>query len=153
MNIIHIVLFTSLIMGSVYLYLYIYRASVLFDDRFSMTVSIVGSASISFLFGLHLSIIFNSLVPDAMVLAGTFGTFFGYIFGSFSKRQFIISGVFNGFTSGVMGAMAGQVLMNPALCGLPWNFQQIQQNMIIYNMFASIMVFLTLLLLLYSFKV
>ncbi|OZM57124.1 hypothetical protein CIB95_06545 [Lottiidibacillus patelloidae] len=152
MSVIHLVLFITLFISSFYLFRYLHRARVLFDDRFSMTISIVASTSISFLYGLHLTIIFQIQNANMMMFAGIIGVILGYLFGSFSKRHFIISGVFNGVLAGVMGAMAGQVLMNPSLCGLPWNFEQIQLNTLLFNTFATCMVYLTLSLLLYSFR-
>jgi uncharacterized membrane protein YeaQ/YmgE (transglycosylase-associated protein family) len=140
------------IISSLYLYFYLKKSSRLYDDRFSMTIAIVSSSSTSYIIGLLLVSVFQTDVTLMMIISGVIGVIAGWLFGSYSKSQFVIAGSFNGMFSGLMGAMTGGVLLNPSLCGLPWNNVQIQQNIVLFSTFAVLIIFLTFYLLLYAFR-
>jgi hypothetical protein len=153
MVVLHFFLFIASMIGSFYLYIFFSKAKKLFDDRFSMTVVVVVSSAMSLLIGFQVVILVKVFIVIMMIIAVIIGVVIGIMFGSYSKSQFIFLGMFQGFTASLMGAMAGVVLLNPSLCGLPWDSVQIEENVLVFHLFLVAMVAITMSLLIYSYRV
>jgi hypothetical protein len=141
-------------LGGLAMYIIMYKKRKVFSDHFGMIMATCSSGILSFniamliyfLFPLHLSYI--SFVTTMI------GGLIGILFGSLVKFQSLLSGFFQGVVGGMMGTMLSAVIQNPSLCSLPSSYiNNIEQNMIAFSLFATVVMFITMGLLYYSLKV
>ncbi len=121
-----------------------YKPRKLFTDRFSMIMSACASGvlslSLAMLSYLFLSIDFTSVA----FFTTTVGATIGILFGALANYQSLLSGFFHGVTGGIMGTMLGAVIKNPALCSLPGVYaKQIDQNVVSFGLFGTLLVIVT----------
>lgn len=139
---------------SIYCYYRLYQKRVLFDNRYAMTVTISASMLVSLVISMQLSFLFpttNSYLSIPLIILGIV---VGIIFGALERFQTILTGMLGGFTGGTMGSMAGAVVKDPTLCGLPLLAEkQIFINMISFSLFSSILLLITVWLILFSMRV
>ncbi|MGG3797905.1 hypothetical protein [Metabacillus fastidiosus] len=136
------------------LYLLVMKKKKIFADRYGMVVAMCGSGVLS----LHLAMLTVFLIPDYFIIQVLFtlgiGAFIGKKFGSLMKYQSLLSGLFHGIIGGIMGMMLGIVILNPSLCGLPSaSLDSLQDNVLIFTNFGTVLVIMTGSLLYYSLKV
>jgi hypothetical protein len=142
------------VLFSLYTYYRFFKKRILFDNRYSMTITMSSSTIISLIISMQFSFISSfqfEVIIACMVLSGLF---IGGAFGALVRMHAILSGVFAGVMGGMMGSMAGSVIKNPSLCGLPMDNQSaLLFNMTIFTAFGTFILFVTLGLILYSLKV
>ncbi|WP_246942911.1 hypothetical protein [Bacillus pinisoli] len=125
----------------------------LFDDRFGKNYTFASTGVSSFF--LAMMLIF--LIPGTsfMVIAAVIvGVLLGALFGSLYKMQTILLGIWNGGIGGLMGSMLGLVVLDPSLCGLPGTAaRDIANNIILFSIFGTIILFTTMWLVRFSLRV
>lgn len=131
-----------------------YKKRKLYNDRFGMVIAMSCSGILS----LNLSMIFQFLFLDhalvGLVLTVLIGGAIGVAFGSLVKFQSILAGFSHGVIGSLMGNMLGIVVKDPSICSLPGAyFTMIGQNMMIFTVFGTLLVLITILLVYYSLRV
>lgn len=131
-----------------------YRKRKLYNDRFGMVMAMSCSGILS----LNMSMIFQFLFVDhiflGLVLTVLIGVAIGVAFGSLVKFQSLLAGFSYGVVGSLMGNMLGIVIKDPSICSLPAPyFQMIEKNMMIFSVFGSLLVLITILLVYYSLRV
>ncbi|TFE01613.1 hypothetical protein [Jeotgalibacillus salarius] len=129
--------------------LLVFHTVLLFKKRFTLTERYANTviAAIAGGAGLTLSLS-GALIFKEELLWIVFGisTLSGYVCGTLSGHTSAsVSGAMNGSLGSAMGVMLGEVLLNPALCGLPiqeWQFVMPVFSMI-YFVITSLLVFMT----------
>jgi hypothetical protein len=141
-------------LGGLTIYIIMYKKRKVLSDHFGMIMATCSSGILSFniamliyfLFPLHLSYI--SFVTTMI------GGLIGILFGSLVKFQSLLSGFFQGVVGGMMGTMLSAAIQNPSLCSLSSSYiNNIEQNMIAFSLFATVVMLITMGLLYYSLKV
>jgi hypothetical protein len=151
----HIIListtFINLTFG-VWLYYVLNKSRVLYNDRFGFTATFSASSTLGLVAALNLFLLF----PDHFEILGMInlllGICIGRLFGSMLNAQSLIAGIYNGGIGGIMGTMAGAVIMNPAICGLPTTIFSEQQIIIFFALLSICIQGISALLLIFSFR-
>ncbi len=141
------------LMGCI-IYKVFYRKRKLYNDRFGMVMTMSCSGILS----LNISMIFQFLFVEhyflTIVLTVLIGAAIGVAFGSLVKFQSLLAGFFHGVVGSLMGNMLGIVIKDPSICSLPMPyFQMIDQNMMIFSVFGSLLVLITIMLVYFSLRV
>jgi hypothetical protein len=143
--------FINIVFG-VWLYYVLSKSRVLYGDRFGFTVALTAGSTISLVASLN----FFMLFPDYFEILGVInlllGIGIGWLFGSMVKAQSMIAGIYNGGIGGIMGTMAGAVIQNPAICGLPETILTEQEIIMFFALLSICIQGISALLLLFSFR-
>ncbi|QOR67617.1 hypothetical protein IM538_05605 [Cytobacillus suaedae] len=125
-------------------YFFLQKKRKLYNERFSMVITMSVPTILSLVFGLLISFIIPFDLGYTLMLACLLGAGVGISFGSFVKWDTILSGFYNGVLGGMMGTMLGAVVKDPTICGLPAdeNFNMII-NSISINLFGTALLLLT----------
>jgi hypothetical protein len=143
--------FINIVFG-VGLYYVLSKSRVLYGDRFGFTVALTAGSTISLVASLN----FFMLFPDYFEILGVInlllGIGIGWLFGSMVNAQSLIAGIYNGGIGGIMGTMAGAVIQNPAICGLPETILTEQETIIFFALLSICIQGISALLLLFSLR-
>ncbi|MFP7485170.1 hypothetical protein SFC65_13460 [Priestia filamentosa] len=147
------VLILNCLIGA-FLYIMMRRKRKIFSDRYGMIMAMCASGVLSFALAMVIeflnkndSIVISILV---LVISGALGI----MFGALVKFQSLLSGFFQGTVGGIMGTMFGAVVKNPSLCNLPSESPYtVEQSIVMFSLFSTVLVIVTVSLLLYSFRV
>jgi hypothetical protein len=136
------------------IYRILYRKKRLMNDRFAMVMAMSCSSILS----LTISMILQFLVPNdlllPLIISVVVGSFLGVLFGALVKFQSLLAGFSNGVVGGFMGSMLGAVIKDPSICSLPASYlTSIEQNMVIFSVFGTILVFSTIFLVYYALRI
>jgi hypothetical protein len=137
----------------IWLYFVLNKSRILFSDRFAYISSLTASSTISLVAAINLFLLFPSHFEIIGVLNLLLGVGIGWGFGSMVNAQSLIAGIYNGGIGSIMGTMAGTVVMNPAICGLPSNIISEQEVIIFFTLLSICIQGISALLLVFSFKV
>jgi hypothetical protein len=126
-----------------FLYIMMHKKRKIFSDRYGMIMAMCASGMLSFALGMVIEFLnkndFTVITILVLVISGTIGIIFGF---------------FQGTVGGIMGTMFGAVVKNPSLCNLPSeSLYTVEQSMVIFSLFSTVLVIVTACLLLYSFRV
>ncbi len=116
------------------------------------------SMSISGILSLTIAMILQFLYADQMymmmALTVLIGGGIGILFGSLVKFQSLLAGFLNGIIGSLMGNMLAAVVKDPALCSLPASYLiSLEENMVAFSLFGTLLVFMTISLVNYSLRV
>ncbi|WP_409254173.1 hypothetical protein V1502_09820 [Bacillus sp. SCS-153A] len=154
MNLLIYISLISVILLSIYTWICFYKKRILFDNRFGMTITMSSASIISVILSMQFSFV-SSLPFEAIIgLMAFTGILIGAAFGTLVRLHAVLNGIFSGAIGGFMGAMAGSVVKDPSLCGLPTDTESdLLINMFTFTAFGTVVLILTLGLILYSLKV
>lgn len=141
------------IVFAVLLYRVLNKSKVLYNDRFGYTVALTSSSTIGLVASLNLFLLFPDHIEILGVLNLLISVGVGWMFGSMVNAQSLIAGIYNGGIGGIMGTMAGAVITNPAICGLPTMTYSAPEIIIFFALLSIGLQGIASLLLLYSFRV
>lgn len=143
--------FINLTFG-VWLYYVLNKSRVLYNDRFGFTATFSASSTLGLVAALNLFLIFPDHFEILSMINLLLGICIGWLFGSMLNAQTLIAGIYNGGIGGIMGTMAGAVIMNPAVCGLPATAFTEQQIIIFFALLSICIQGISALLLIFSFR-
>ncbi|MFZ3591153.1 hypothetical protein ACOI1C_18390 [Bacillus sp. DJP31] len=137
-----------------YTYLALHARRWLFDDRFGKTYTFATTGVSGFVLGMMLIFLLQPFQDYVALGVIVLGGLIGILFGSLYKTQTVLSGFWNGSVGGLMGAMLGLVVLDPALCGLPGvAARDIIGNILMFSIFGTIVLVVTLWLVKFSLRV
>ncbi|MGD6942919.1 hypothetical protein ACQCT6_12870 [Cytobacillus gottheilii] len=137
-----------------FFYFVMYKKRKLFADRFGMVMAAAGSSIFCMNLAMLLHFIFPFEIGVLAILSTVIGGGIGLLYGALVRFQSLLAGFSHGSIGSIMGTMVGAVVENPALCGLPAAyFNDVENNMILFGLFGTGLVFATFGLLFYSLRV
>ncbi len=105
----------------------------LFEDRYSFNMGMAISMTSSFVIALDLHLLLPKSSTIMLYLIPLLtGLIIGWKFGAIIKSPSPLTGIYNGTIGAIMGIMLGSVLLNPALCNIPIETEE----MISINMYS-----------------
>lgn len=136
------------------LYLLMYKKRKLFTDRYGMIMAMCSSGIVSMNLAMLLQFLFPANPAHLAILSTSLGGAIGIVFGSLVKFQSLLAGFSQGALSGMMGSMLGAVVKNPSLCNLPASYlNSVDQTMMAFSLFGTLLLFTTAGMLYYSMRV
>lgn len=152
-HIVIILLIANSMMGF-FFYIVMYKRRKLFADRFGMVMAVGGSSIFCMNLAMLLHFLFPFEIGTLAILSTVIGGGIGIMYGALVRFQSLLAGFSHGSIGSIMGTMFGAVVENPALCGLPAAyFNDVENNMILFSLFGTGLVFATFGLLFYSLRV
>lgn len=143
--------FINLAFG-VWLYFVLSKSKLLFNDRFGYISVMTSSSTLSLVAAMNLFLLFPADFEITGLLNLLLGIGIGWLFGSLLNAQTLIAGIYNGGIGSIMGTMAGAVVMNPAICGLPSTILSAQEIIIFFALLSICVQGISALLLLFAFR-
>ncbi|MEH7443793.1 hypothetical protein V7201_15880 [Bacillus sp. JJ1122] len=136
----------------VWLYFVLSKCKFLLNDRFGYISVKTSSSTLSLVASLNLFLLFPADFEITGLLNLLLGIGIGWLFGSLLNAQTLIAGIYNGGMGAIMGTMAGAVVMNPAICGLPSTILSEQEIIIFFALLSICIQGITAFMLLFSFR-
>lgn len=136
------------------IYKVFYKKRLLYNDRFGMIMAMSCSGIIS----LNSSMLSQFIISDhlffIMIITVVMGGVVGIVFGSLVKYQSLLAGFLHGIVGSLTGNMLGIVVEDPSICSLPAPyFSMIDQNILIFSAFGTLLVMITISIVYYSLRV
>ncbi|MEH7885771.1 hypothetical protein V7654_15835 [Bacillus sp. JJ1609] len=143
--------FINIVFG-VWLYFVMSKSKLLLNDSSGYISVMTSSSTLSLVAALNLYLLFPADFEITGLLNLLLGIGIGWLFGSMVNAQTLIAGIYNGGIGSSMGTMAGAVVMNPAICGLPLTILSEQEIIIFFALLSICVQGISALLLLFSFR-
>jgi hypothetical protein len=141
-------------LGGLTIYIIMYKKRKVFSDHFGMIMAACSSGILSFNIAMLIYFLFPFDLSYISFVTTMIGGLVGILFGSLVKFQSLLSGFFQGVVGGMMGTMLSAVIQNPSLCSLPSSsINSLEQNMVAFSLFGTVLMFITMGLLYYSLRV
>ncbi|MCM3602720.1 hypothetical protein M3175_18450 [Robertmurraya korlensis] len=114
--------------------------------------------SCSGILSLNISMLSQFIISDYLffIMIGTvvLGGSVGIVFGALVKYQSLLAGFLHGIVGSLTGNMLGIVVKDPSICSLPAQyFSMIDQNILIFSAFGTLLVMITISIVYYSLRV
>ncbi|WP_299092203.1 hypothetical protein [uncultured Metabacillus sp.] len=139
---------------AIIMYRILFKKRRLFNDRFGMIMSMSISGILSLTIAMILQFLYADQMYMMMALTVLIGGGIGILFGSLVKFQSLLAGFLNGIIGSLMGNMLAAVVKDPALCSLPASYLiSLEENMVAFSLFGTLLVFMTISLVNYSLRV
>ncbi len=136
------------------IYKVFYKKRLLYNDRFGMIMAMSCSGIISLNIAMLTQFIISDHLFFLMILTVVLGGVVGIVFGSLVKYQSLLSGFLHGIVGSLTGNMIGIVVEDPSICSLPASyFSMIDQNILIFSAFGTLLVMITISIVYYSLRV
>ncbi|MED4017962.1 hypothetical protein ACWE42_10280 [Sutcliffiella cohnii] len=133
-------------------YRILFRKRRLFSERYGMIIAMTCSGVISLIISMLVQ--FTMEVQIATFLTVISCVIVGAFFGALVTFQSILAGVLNGIVGSLMGNMLGAVVKDPTICSLPVSYlNTVEENMLIFGVFGTLLTCITMSLVYFSLKV
>lgn len=136
------------------IYKVFYKKRQLYNDRFGMIMAMSCSGIISLNIAMLSQFIISNHLFFLMIITVVLGGVVGIVFGSLVKYQSLLAGFLQGIVGSLTGNMLGIVVEDPSICSLPASyFSMIDQNILIFSAFGTLLVIITISIVYYSLRV
>jgi hypothetical protein len=137
-----------------FMYKVFYKKRQLYNDRFGMVIAMSSSGILSLNGSMLAQFIFPDHIFLILLLTVVIGGSIGILFGSLVKFQSLLAGFLQGVVGSLTGNMLGIVVEDPSICSLPAPYlTMIEQNTVIFSVFGTLLVFITVSIVYYSLRV